>query len=194
MDGEKPKWQQVGYTRPADYDSSNFLAKISHSWGAELLQRGYKASLSPDDALPLLSAQDNVDQLVDTYSSGYGVHQAALRAKGTNGMQKFYQNGFLRTIIRSHASNLALHSFYAAVELAFRVLSPFALRQLVMWLQHYEDKKPGIKEGLGWLWACLVIVFGFGLVIFHHQLFWVGMRMGFQMRQQARPFLATFIP
>jgi hypothetical protein len=184
MNEAAPRWQQAGYTRPADYDSSNLLIKISHSWGAELLERGRKAGLTPDDALPLLSKQDQVYSLVRRYGAGYGVHQAAQQAKGALGREKILQNGFLHTIVTAHISSLALHSFYTALELAFRVLSPFALRQLVMWLQHYDAKKPGTKEGFGWLWTALVIVFGFGLIISHHQLFWVGMRMGFQMKQQ----------
>ena len=37
----------------------------------------------------------------------------------------------------------------------------------------------------GWMWAGLLAVFGYAYTLMHHQLFFIGMRMGMRMRQQA---------
>jgi hypothetical protein len=35
------------------------------------------------------------------------------------------------------------------------------------------------------MWAAVLGAFGYCYCLIHHQLFWYGMRMGFDMRQQA---------
>ena len=180
-------WRQVGYSRPVDYDSCNVLLQATHSWGSPLLVKGRKGQFELTDALPLLSKKDHIHAAVQTYERHYSRDQErrdATRDRSSDGVAR---NGFLVAILRSHIREMALHSFWAVFELAFRVLSPWALRELVRWLQTYDADKSSVREGDGWLWASLVVLFGLGLVLSHHQLFWVGMRLGFGMKQQVPP-------
>ena len=182
----EPAWAAAGYSRPIDYGSSGLWARMSHSWVAPMLERGKRDGLVLGDSLPLLSECDHVEALVRGYEKGYSHEREQAEAKLAAEKVPFRRNGFLRALLRANAHRMALHCVWTACELAFRVLSPFALRQLVRWLQRYDAGAPGTEEATGWLWACMVIVFGLGLVLSHHQLFWVGMRLGFQLKQQAR--------
>ena len=180
-------WQVHGYPRPIDFSRSSCFLKATQSWGAPLLQRGRKSLFALGDAAPLLSRQDHITHAVRTYERRYSRdrERAAAKCGGAAAQDSIWQNGFARALLRSHAPELLLHSFWAAAELAFRVLSPFALRGLVRWLQQYNRDKESVSQGTGWLWACLVVIFGAGLALSHHQLFWVGTRMGLGMKQQA---------
>ena len=186
-DHDSRAWQAYGYPRPIDFDRSNVLLKATHTWGAPLLQRGRKSEFALGDAAPLLSEQDHIAHAVRTYERRYSRdrERAASKRGGAAAQDSIWRNGFARAILRSHVPEMLLHSFWAAAEVAFRVLSPFALRGLVRWLQQYDSDKESVSQGTGWLWASLVVVFGAGLALSHHQLFWVGMRMGLGMKQQA---------
>ncbi len=62
-----------------------------------------------------------------------------------------------------------------------RVLSPLALRQFLQWLMN--DSISTLPEWQGWMWALCVSSGALALTLMHHQFFWVGMRMGYDMRQ-----------
>jgi hypothetical protein len=180
-------WQERGYPRSISWEDCNVLQKVTHTWGAPLLQRGRKGQFDVRDALPLLSERDRVGSLVRSFERCYDRAKERTDANRARTKDGLLQNGFLWAILRCHASEALLHSFWTALESACRLLSPFALRQLVRWLQRYNADSQAVQQGEGWLWASLVVVFGVGLALCHHQLFWVGMRMGFGMKQQVRP-------
>ncbi len=46
-----------------------------------------------------------------------------------------------------------------------------ALRQFLIWLQAY-DAGSSPPQWEGWVWAVVLGVCGFSMVIIHHQLFW----------------------
>jgi len=65
-----------------------------------------------------------------------------------------------------------------------RLVSPVVLRQFLLWLQAYGAGQNPIAWK-GWGLAVLLGFGGFVMAILHHQLFFVGMRTGYLMRQQA---------
>jgi hypothetical protein len=180
-------WRALGYPRALDYDSNNLLMKLTHSWGSPLLVKGRKLPFTEADALPVLSPCDRIDAAVRRYEEHYDLHKEQGDVTKEKIKHNLSQNGFLLALLRAHASLMLLHSLWALLEMAFRVLSPYALRQLIRWLQRYDQKLPGTKERNGWMWAALVVLLGLGLTLAHHQLFWVGMRFGFVMKQQVCP-------
>eukprot|EP00892_Ulva_mutabilis_P006809 jgi/Ulvmu1/44/UM001_0047.1 len=172
-------WQEAGYKYPANYDEASIFSKTFFTWASPLLDRGKNVGLSVDDAGPLLSASDRVDHLVATFNQPY---QQALSKVTPRGRKQ--RNAFLYAIFRSHLGYMLLQAFWTVLESAFRIGSPVALRQLVKWLSDYESPK-ATDDADGWMWAVLLCLFGVGLALAHHQLFWCGMRLGFQMKQQA---------
>lgn len=79
-----------------------------------------------------------------------------------------------------------MQSAWVLVETAARLLSPLALREFLRWLQ--SDAAAGAAAGgglwRGWMWAVAVAAGGGSLTLIHHAFFWVGMRLGYVMRQQ----------
>lgn len=171
-------WREVGYKQPANYDEASLFSKTFFTWASPLLERGKNVGLSVEDAGPLLSGRDRVDHLVATFNEPYHKALSNVTEKGRK-----QRNAFLYAIFRSHLGYMLLQSAWTVLESAFRIGSPVALRQLVKWLSDYESPKP-TQDADGWMWAVLLCLFGVGLALAHHQLFWCGMRLGFQMKQQ----------
>ena len=93
-----------------------------------------------------------------------------------------------RTYWRLYRGRIALHLAWMAAEMAQRVGAPLVLRQLITWLwgwQASDGDAVAYPPWRGWMWAALLGVFGYFYCLIHHQLFWIGMRLGFDMRQQA---------
>lgn len=174
-------WQDAGYNGPTNFDQSGILGKTFFTWVSPLMERGKKTGLCAEDAGPLLSARDRVDRLVATFEAPYRKELSKVPAKA-----KKQRNAFLYAIFRSHLGYMLQQSFWTVLESGFRIGSPVALRQLVKWLSDYEDEETDTDDRDGWLWAVLLCLFGVGLALAHHQLFWCGMRLGFQMKQQVQ--------
>lgn len=172
-------WQDVGYKGPTNFDDSGIWGKTFFTWVSPIMERGKATGLSVEDAGPLLSARDRVDNLVSTFNAPY-----TRELSRTSSQAKKQRNAFLYAIVRSHLGYMLLQCFWTVLESAFRIGSPVALRQLVKWLSEYEDGEKDTDDAVGWMWAVLLCLFGVGLALGHHQLFWCGMRLGFQMKQQ----------
>lgn len=172
-------WQDVGYKGPTNFDDSGLLGKTFFTWVSPLMERGKATGLSIEDAGPLLSARDRVDNLVARFNAPYTKELSKVSPQA-----KKQRNAFLYAVFRSHLGYMLLQCFWTALESAFRIGSPIALRQLVKWLSEYEDGEKDTDDAVGWMWAVLLCLFGVGLALGHHQLFWCGMRLGFKMKQQ----------
>ncbi|GFR41484.1 hypothetical protein Agub_g2175, partial [Astrephomene gubernaculifera] len=88
------------------------------------------------------------------------------------------------TLLRLYWRPMLLESLWVLVEVGQRLGTPVALRQFLFWLQAYAAGTPQ-PEWKGWVWAVVLGACGCSMVVIHHQLFWIGMRSGFRMRQQA---------
>ena len=171
-------WQEAGYKLPVNYDEASIFSKTWFTWASPLLERGKNAGLAVEDAGPLLSARDRVDHLVAAFNAPY--HKALSKDNQKGRKQR---NAFMYAIVHAHLGYMLLQSFWAVMESGFRIGAPIALRQLVKWLREYE-KGANVEISEGWMWAVLLCLFGVGLALAHHQLFWCGMRLGFQVKQQ----------
>jgi hypothetical protein len=175
-------WKAAGYPRPMDYDTNNVLHKALHSWITPLLRRGRTSAFAVGDALPLLSPQDDISALVGRLAQRYSLNDE-LDASAKGGSRR---NGIWWALLAAHAPEMLLHTFWLLFEMCFRLSTPFALLKFVKWLREWDEDDPGASESQGWMWAALVCVLSTGLAMSHHQLFWVGMRMGYGMKQQVR--------
>ncbi|GLC33196.1 hypothetical protein PLESTB_000360400 [Pleodorina starrii] len=88
------------------------------------------------------------------------------------------------TLLRLYWWPMVLESIWVLVEVGQRLGTPVALRQFLRWLQSYAAAESP-PQWQGWVWAVVLGACGYSMVIIHHQLFWIGMRTGFSMRQQA---------
>jgi hypothetical protein len=163
-----------------DYASSNIVRKALHSWVTPLLQRGRTGEFAVGDAIPLLSPQDGVRALVGMLSTKYNVEKE-LDAGAKRGSKR---NGIWRALLAAHWPEMLLHAFWTSFEMGFRLAAPYALRRFVGWLRENDVSEVKPSESEGWKWATLFCVFSTCLAMAHHQLFWVGMRMGYGMKQQ----------
>ncbi|GIL76011.1 hypothetical protein Vretifemale_5752, partial [Volvox reticuliferus] len=88
------------------------------------------------------------------------------------------------TLLRLYWWPMALESLWVLVEVGQRLGTPVALRQFLRWLQAYAANESP-PQWQGWVWAVVLGACGYSMAIIHHQLFWIGTRCGFKMRQQA---------
>lgn len=174
-------WKEMGYKGPVNYDEGSLLGKTFYTWVSPLMERGKDPGLSEEDAGPLLSTRDRVDNLFAAFHAPY-----SKQLNRPSGKARKQRNAFLYAIFRSHLGDMLWQCFWTLLESAFRIGSPVALREFVKWLRDYEDVEQETDDADGWMWAALLCLFGVGLALAHHQLFWCGMRLGFQMKQQVR--------
>ncbi|GIL44672.1 hypothetical protein Vafri_2198, partial [Volvox africanus] len=88
------------------------------------------------------------------------------------------------TLLRLYWWPMFLESLWVLVEVGQRLGTPVALRQFLRWLQAYAAQESP-PQWQGWVWAVVLGACGYSMAIIHHQLFWIGTRTGFKMRQQA---------
>jgi hypothetical protein len=93
-------------------------------------------------------------------------------------------NATTATLIRLYYWEFAVHSAWVLVETGIRLLAPLALREFLRWLQRAGAPGAGAPVWVGWMWALAVAACGAGLTLTHHVFFWIGMRLGYVMRQQ----------
>ena len=178
-------WRDLGYPRPVAYNSVNVWLRYTHTWGAPLLARGRKGPFDERDALPLLHGSDRVEVAVREFDAAYSVDKEQVGARAPGARSAWRRNGFLYALLRVHTGELIGQCAWALIEIASRVLAPYALRQLVRWLILYSEGQD-MEERTGWLWVAAVSALGLLVTISHHQLFWIGMRLGFRLKQQVR--------
>ncbi|KAG2425890.1 hypothetical protein HYH02_014893 [Chlamydomonas schloesseri] len=87
------------------------------------------------------------------------------------------------TLLRLYWWPMLHESLWVLAEVGQRLGTPVALREFLRWLQAY-DAGEDPTEWKGWLWAVVLGLCGLSMMLIHHQLFWIGMRAGFTMRQQ----------
>lgn len=186
----QPVWQQVGYTHSADFAQANLWGKISHDWVSQLMELGRAGCLAVQHALPLLSECDIVTNCVRRYDALYNRQheQEDSREQRLHGHAR--RNGFQSAILRAQTRAFLMHSGFALIEVTLRVTAPLLLRGLIQWLEDYDSAGAAPEEYLGWAWAIAFGCTGIFMTLVHHQLFWVGMRMGYVMKQQVRTLSA----
>jgi uncharacterized membrane protein YidH (DUF202 family) len=82
------------------------------------------------------------------------------------------------------------HCLYTLIESVVRITAPLLLRRFLQLLEEAdqtgdenEKDTKRITEQL-WLFACLISCTTIVLGLAHHQVFWIGMRLGFNLRTQ----------
>lgn len=93
-------------------------------------------------------------------------------------------NATTEALVRLHAWQCAWQSAWVLIETAARLLSPLALREFLRWLQRDAAGGASGDAWRGWMWAVAVAAGGGSLTLIHHVFFWIGMRLGYVMRQQ----------
>eukprot|EP01025_Chloroclados_australasicus_P012522 TRINITY_DN1575_c0_g2_i1.p1 TRINITY_DN1575_c0_g2~~TRINITY_DN1575_c0_g2_i1.p1 ORF type:complete len:228 (-),score=3.13 TRINITY_DN1575_c0_g2_i1:245-928(-) len=147
---------------------------FTYSWVFPLILRGKQDKIELQDALPFLGNHDQQQYQHETFMREY--QQIKARSEDNNRQV----NSVLRTYLSIYWKLLLVQFTWALIEAALRVCQPILLRQFLVWLQA-EDKP--LNEGLGWALGLGGTVFL--LLIVYHQLWFLGMRLGFWGRQQA---------
>eukprot|EP00878_Enallax_costatus_P014214 GHUV01014868.1.p1 GENE.GHUV01014868.1~~GHUV01014868.1.p1 ORF type:complete len:677 (+),score=122.01 GHUV01014868.1:181-2211(+) len=161
------------------YERAGLWSRIAFSWPQPLIDKGWQnLVLEANDARFLMPNDTDADALASDFESVYS------RLKSKHQGKRKQPNLTTLTLLRLYWPQLVLHSFWVLTEIAVRLLSPLALRQFLSWMTASQSSPETAPVWLGWCWAIAVAAGGIGMTLIHHQFFWVGMLMGFTMRQQ----------
>ncbi|KIZ02657.1 hypothetical protein MNEG_5307 [Monoraphidium neglectum] len=178
-------WAWLIGTGQPGLGGAGIWSRICWTWVNPLINKGWAETLEEDDARFLVPARDEVEPLAARFESKYEQILKARTARRARGVTRApLVNATTEALLRIFWLEFIWHSFWALVETAARVLSPLALREFLRWLQ--RDAADGAAEAdwRGWLLALAVLAGGGSLTLIHHVFFWVGMRLGYIMRQQ----------
>ncbi|EFN52562.1 hypothetical protein CHLNCDRAFT_138549 [Chlorella variabilis] len=143
------------------------------------------AFIGEDSAAAYLPQADTAQELAARFDATY----AQVKAEQERRRRRCSPSGLMWRIL--------VHLGWTATEIGTRVGAPLVLRQLITWFSGYEASggNTEARRGCcvcclypvwrGWMWAAVMGVFGYCYCFIHHQLFWYGMRLGYDMRQQA---------
>ncbi|PRW21108.1 multidrug resistance-associated 1 isoform X3 [Chlorella sorokiniana] len=167
------------------FAKAGVLAKVTYTFVSPLLALGAKNKINEDTAPAYLPTSDTAQLLARQFDATY----TRVKAEQAARRRPCSPAGLLwRTYWRLYHWRIVIHLLWTFTEIACRVGGPLVLRQLLNWLSGYEATDGNTElypTWKGWMWAGVLSIFGYCYACIHHQLFWYGMRMGFDMRQQA---------
>ncbi|KAL4420399.1 hypothetical protein ABPG75_010055 [Micractinium tetrahymenae] len=161
------------------------FSKMTYLFVAPLVAMGARNKIDEDSAAAFLPQADTAAVLAEAFDAAYD----SIKAQQAGRVHPASPSGLLwRTYWRLYRWRILVHLAWTVCEVACRVGAPLVLRQLLAWFSGREATD-GNDElypvWRGWMWAGILGIFGYAYACIHHQLFWYGMRMGFDMRQQA---------
>ncbi|KAG2488022.1 hypothetical protein HYH03_013329 [Edaphochlamys debaryana] len=191
------------------YSAVSWISRTFFSYVDPLLDRAAKGPLEEDDVEWIPPESDKAENLsvkfereyakvkaryapVDADPGPAGPSGTAAPGPGSKGQGPGQARRAQRrpwttitgiTLLRLYWGQMILESLWVLVEVAQRLGTPVALREFLRWLQAY-DAGENPPEWRGWVMAGVLGLCGSTMIIIHHQLFWIGMRNGFLMRQQ----------
>ncbi|GBF93736.1 hypothetical protein Rsub_06068 [Raphidocelis subcapitata] len=172
----------VGDKAQPGLGGASLVSKVCWGWVNPLIAKGWAGELGEDDARFLVPPGDEVEPLAAAFDAEYRAVKQARAARRSK--RPPLLNTTTATLIRLYYFEFAVHSIWVLIETAVRLLAPVALREFLRWLQ--RAGAPGASEPawVGWMWALAVAACGAALTLTHHVFFWIGMRLGYVMRQQ----------
>lgn len=162
------------------FSHAGLWSRISFSWVSPLIAKGASSKLDQRDADSLTTPFDDAYNLEQRFKRFVGPYQVP----GRPGHQR---HGILyRVLFQMYWGTLAVHSVMIVAETVVRLAQPVALREFLVWLvqQQGENGRAG-ENWKGWLLALAVFSASVIYTLVHHVFVWIGMRMGFHMRQQS---------
>ncbi|KAL6765994.1 hypothetical protein V8C86DRAFT_2453065 [Haematococcus lacustris] len=179
---DRPKKYQATKGAPVEkcYLPRNLWSIVAFAWVGPLIDKANREpELSESDASMVVPGRHEATALSRTYEAEY----ARVKTKYPNAQSSNLLNHTTKTLISLYRRNLLLHSLYVSIEIFARLAGPLTLRQFLRWLQSYgAGAEPPLWQG--WLLAVALGATGCLMTLMHHRLFWTGMSMGLNMRQQ----------
>eukprot|EP00210_Caulerpa_lentillifera_P000997 g960.t1 len=84
------------------------------------------------------------------------------------------------TLILQNWKRLWKHLAWASLDTIGRLAAPVFLRLFLIWLEDYKNDKDCYVNG--WLWGLLICLCPITLAFIHHRFFWLGTKIGYDMR------------
>ncbi|CAD7702664.1 unnamed protein product [Ostreobium quekettii] len=154
---------------------------FTFSWINPVLRLGAKKALTTDSALPLLPEGEKMAALAPKFDQAYQRRKATI-----SGDPETMPGMLLSVLLCTHWLALAQQMGWIVGKTTARLMSPFFLRAFLLWLEN-GDGSDGTSGSGQWNG----VVFGVALVtasavdgLMFHQLWWIGWKLGFRMRQQ----------
>ncbi|KAL4424666.1 hypothetical protein ABPG77_004473 [Micractinium sp. CCAP 211/92] len=167
------------------FSHAGLFSKFTYLFVTPLVAMGARNKIVEDSAAAFLPQADTASVLAREFDAAYG----AIKAQQAGRARPASPSGLLwRTFWRLYHWRILGHLAWTLIEVACRVGAPLVLRQLLSWFSGWEATDGDTQAypvWKGWMWAAILGIFGYAYAFVHHQLFWYGMRMGFNMRQQA---------
>lgn len=183
-------WAWLFGTGQPGLGGAGLISRLCWTWVTPLVQRGWAETLEEDDARYLVPQKDEAERLAAQFDEEYKktlearASRAARAAAAGRRPPRPLFNATTAALLRIYYWEFAVQSLWVVVETGVRLLSPLALREFLRWLQADAAPGQGPPVWRGWMWALAVTAGGCGMTLIHHLFFWVGMRLGFVMRQQ----------
>lgn len=162
-------------------ENAGLFSRLTFSFATPLIRLGAKKQIRATTGPSFLPADHTAEHLIDTFHASY------------QKISIFYphacpSNKLWLTFGSCHKRILSWQCILCLGEIGLRLAGPLLLRQFLDWIIGYEESNGDTAlypTAQGWGWAISLAIVGYLYTLFHHQLFYLGMQLGFKMRIQA---------
>lgn len=177
---------------------TSLFSRLTFSYISSLMKLGATNKINESTGPAYLPSIDSAQSISSTFEYNYNkLLQQQKRNQDEEEEKHHQQHHHLSpslspasmlwlTLIRSHIYTFPLQCMWCTVEVACRLGAPIFLLNFLDFLQSNDTSSSSstspIPTWKGWLWAGLIPLCAWGHTLFHHQLLWQGMRLGYQWR------------
>ncbi|KAG5176755.1 hypothetical protein JKP88DRAFT_265312 [Tribonema minus] len=154
-------------------DDASLLSRWTYHFVAPLLDIGQKRPLQEED-LYELAEHDKIARVVGGVTQEW--EQLLARAKVTG-----KRVSYTRALFNNFRKDIIVTGVFTCLESALKILQPVLLYQLIAWLSGAGEQ----AAWFGWTMAAAMGVDAIGQTLVHHILFYLSMRLGWNMKMAA---------
>ncbi|BDA43779.1 probable cystic fibrosis transmembrane conductance regulator [Coccomyxa sp. Obi] len=178
--GSREWFAARGFEKPVGKQHANLWQQVTFNWAAPLLEKGARQEIREDTAEAFVDDQNGAPFQARIFEEAY--EKLKVRRKASQRRSNLL--GW--TLVHLYKLEMFWHSLWLLLEIAIRVASCVLLKLFLEWIIGFNAAGyAAFPAWKGWAIAAGLGSTGYLMCLVHHQLFWIGMRMGFAMRQQS---------